>query len=310
MLCRPAGAAAQQSAAPALNEILDRAATETRKYIETFKNLLSEESKTFLTFDKQGNVKKSRSIKSTFLVYQLTRDQNQSTEFRNVLEVDGKPLEDADRHGQDFFAKVTKAESSTSELQELRKESSRYDGNLVINGMTLFQSPVLNEKLKPVFDFRLVKGTSIDGSAVYEIAYQQKTESPFIRVNSKNKGEPGKTSIEYDVDSDVGGGLNARLRGTLWIDASTFQVRKEHREMTVQPENSPSPVPAVVNDFDFQNSDFGILTPKRITHLQSRIKGKGFPPQREMQVTMEYANFSRPDVEVKSSEVKSPPTKP
>jgi hypothetical protein len=181
---------------------------------------------------------------------------------------------------------------------------------LIINGMTLFQSPVLNEKLRPVFDFRLVRKTNIEGSDVYEIAYQQRTESPFIGVNSKDKGEPGKTSVQYDVDSDVGGDLNGRLRGTLWIDASTFQVRKEHRELTVQPENSVEPIVAIVNEFEFQNSDFGILTPKRITHLQSRIKGKGAPAQKEMQITMEYANFSKPDVEVKSSEVKSPPTKP
>lgn len=299
---------AQQSSPDVpLSEILDRAGQETTKYVETFKNLLSEESKTIETFDKRGDVKKKKTIRSTFLVYPLSKDQNQSTEFRNVLAVDNRPLENADAHAQDFFTKVTKAESSTKELQELRKESSRYDGDLIINGMTLFQSPVLSTKLRPFFDFKLVQKTSIDAVDVYEIAYQQKERTPMIQVNARDKLEPGKTSIDYDIDSDVGGDLNGRLRGTLWIDASTFQVRKEHRELTVQPQGSASPSPAIINDFDFQNSDFGILTPKRITHIQSRVKGKGEPPLNEVRITMEYSNFTRPDVEIKSSEVKSPP---
>jgi len=307
LIALPNLSAAQQVPEPTLNDILNRAADETKKYIEAFKNLLSEESKTIETFDKQGTVKKKKTIRSTFLVYQLTKDQNQSTEFRNVVAVDGKLLEDADRRAQDFFTKVVRAESSKKELQELRKESSRYDGDLVISGMTLFQSPILSEKLRPFFDFTLNGRSSVDGTEVYEVSYLQKTQTPMIQVNVKGDSEPGGTFIEYDVDSDVHGDLNGRLRGKLWIDVSTFQVRREHRELTVQPENAISRLPAIVNDFDFQASDFGILTPKKITHIQSRIRSKGEPPIKEMQVTMDYSNFTRPDVEVKSSEVKSPP---
>jgi hypothetical protein len=75
----------------------------------------------------------------------------------------------------------------------------------------------------------------------------------------------------------------------------------------VQPPEAPSPMPVIVNDLEFQSSDFDILTPKRITHIQSRVKGKGEPPVKEIKITFDYANFSRPDVEVKSSEVKDPP---
>ncbi|MGH9821056.1 MAG: hypothetical protein ACRD43_12895, partial [Pyrinomonadaceae bacterium] len=190
-------------------------------------------------------------------------------------------------------------------IEQLSKESSRYDGDLVISGMTLFQSPVLSTNLRPFFEFKL-KGTAmIDGAQVYEVTYQQTRETPLITVNTKND-LPRDQGFDYEVDSDAGKNLNGRVRGTLWIDAETFQIRREHRELTVQPEGASSPMPAIVNDFDFQPSDFGILTPKKITHNQSRVRSKGEQPIKQIGVTMEYSNFSKPDVEVKSSEVKNP----
>lgn len=298
-------AQAQQPATMSLNDLLDRADKETQKYVETFKNLLSEESKTIDIYDKNGGVKKTTSIKSTFIVYQLTKDQDRVIEFRNVLSVDGKPLPDADRRAQDFFAKVVSSESSKKEIEQLAKESSRYDGDLVISGMTLFQSPVLSANLRPFFEFKLGATIIIDGTPVYEVSYRQTRETSLISVNNKND-DPGNRGFQYEVDSDVGKDLNARVRGTLWIDAATFQVRREHRELTVQPDGAGSPMPAIVNDFDFQPSDFGILTPKKITHIQSRVRSKGELPVKQIGVTMEYSNFSKPDVEVKSSEVKNP----
>src|SRR5215210_4006162 len=68
---------------PTLQEIIDKAEAQTRVYVETFKNLLSEERKTFEIYDKRGEVKKRRSVVSTFIVYPLSKDENQITEFRN-----------------------------------------------------------------------------------------------------------------------------------------------------------------------------------------------------------------------------------
>ncbi|MEP7075872.1 MAG: hypothetical protein ABI878_08675, partial [Acidobacteriota bacterium] len=117
----------------------------------------------------------------------------------------------------------------------------------------------------------------------------------------------GKSGFDYEIDTDSNKELNGRLRGTLWIDVSTFQIRGEHRELTVQPDGVGKPMPVIVNDFEFQSSDFGILTPKRITHIQSRLMDKGQEAAKEIRLTLDYANFSRPDVEVKSSEVKNSP---
>jgi hypothetical protein len=164
---------------------------------------------------------------------------------------------------------------------------------------------VLSDKFRPYFEFRLAGRSSLDGVDVYEVTYQQTRQTPLVSVNTKESPETAGHGFDYDVDSDAGDDVNGRLRGTVWIDAKTFQVRREHRELTVQPEGVSSPEPAVVNDFEFQPSDFGMLTPRKITHLQARVK-KGQPPVKEIFVTMEYSNFSKPDVEVKSSEIKSP----
>lgn len=51
------GTFAQQ---PTIKDILDRAAVATAQYVDTFRNLLSEESKTIDLYDKKGNVKKKQ----------------------------------------------------------------------------------------------------------------------------------------------------------------------------------------------------------------------------------------------------------
>ena len=74
--------------------------------------------------------------------------------------------------------------------------------------------------------------------------------------------------------------------------------------MTVQPEGFSRPVVGVSNEFEYQNSEFGILTAKRITYTTYRIDSKNGTSMPEDRAVLEYEKFTRPDVEVKSSEVK------
>src|SRR5688572_25407956 len=87
-------------------EMISRARDRTNAYLETFKNLLSEEKKTFEIYEKSGKVKKRKVVDSTFLVYQLTKEQGRVAEFRNVVSVDGKKVSNADDRAKDFFEKV------------------------------------------------------------------------------------------------------------------------------------------------------------------------------------------------------------
>lgn len=295
---------AQQTAPPRTDEIVRKARDEMWKYVETFRNLLSQETKTFEIYEKNGEVKKRRVVTSNFIVYQLSKDEKRIAEYRNVLAVDGKNLERTENRAQDFFEKIVKVESSAKELERLQEESQRYDEELLISGMTLFQSPILSDNLRPAFEFTLAGKEIIDGREIFVIDYRQVKATPYISIGLQPAAGDAKSSLSYDVEIEGLSNFNERVHGRLWIDANNFQIRREHREMTIQPEGFEDRIVFSENDFEYQKSDFGILTPKKITSLQYRIDRKKRASVKDVKVTFEYQKFTKPDVEVKSADVK------
>ena len=295
---------AQQMPTPETDEIVRRASTQMLAYVETFKNLLSQETKTFETYDRDGDVKKRRVVRSTFIVYQLSKDPDKITEYRNVFSVDGKDLARTDARAQDFFEKLVRVESSAKELENIQDESLRFDQEIYISNLTLFQSVALSEPVRPSFDFKYAGSETIEGRRVYVLDYRQIAASPNVAIGAPT-GD-GKPGLRYDVDLDGLKNLNERLSGKFWIDAETFQIVREHRVLTIQPEGFEARVPVSENWFEFQKSTFGILTPKRISHLQFDVDKKKRTSVKGVQVVFEYDRFTRPDVDVKASDVKQP----
>jgi hypothetical protein len=289
---------------PSLETILDRAEAESRVYRETFKDLLANEDKTFEIYDKKGEVKKRRTVTSNFVVYQLQKRAGRIAEYRNVLAVDGRTLDKASLRAQDFFEKIAVAESSAGELSELEKESLRYDEELFINGLTLFQALALAPNLRPLFEFTLDGKQIVDGAEVYAISYRQTRNSPDITINSKENKPDNRITLNFEVETDRDTPLNERMRGKFLIDTATFRLWREEREITIQPHDFPAPLVVVREDFDFQRSDFGLLVPKKIVHAHYRAKLRERLAVKEAQVTFEYSKFTKPGVEVKSAEVK------
>ncbi len=284
-----------------IEEIVDKAGIQRKKYIEEFKNLLSEETKTFEVYDKKGQAKKHRTVKSTFIVYQLSKDDKLVAEYRNVISVDGKKLDNTEKRAQDFFEKIVEVESSKKELEKLFDEGSRYDLDISLGLFTLYQAVALAENLRPSFEFKLDGTEFIENIEVYVVSYKQLKPSPYI-ITGNNEPSDGKLTLKYDVDED--GDLNGRLSGKLWIDKNTFQVWRENRMLNIQPEGFPAPVILAEDLFDFQKNGFAILTPKKITHTQYDLRKKERKSVKDAQVVLEYDKFTKPDVEVKSSEIK------
>ena len=284
-------------------EIVKKADLQRLAYAAEFKNLLSEETKTFEEFGKKGEPKKQRIVKSIFVIYQLSKDENQIAEYRNVVTVDGKAVEKTEQRAQDFFERIAGVESTQKELQRIQDESSRFDGETSIEGFTLFQSAPLAENLRPFFEFTLEGQELIDGKTVHRVSYRQVRDSPFILVNSKNDGEKGKLTLNYSGEVKGSENINQRLNGKLWIDAETFQTRREVRVLSIKPRDIETPMILAENLFEYQNSDFSILTPKKITYTEYRIN-KNQPAAKRVRVTFDYENFTKPDVDVNSSEVK------
>jgi len=295
------------AARPAVEEIVASASKQVTVYLDTFRNLISQETKTLERFSKDGDLKRSRRIISTFIVYQSSRNENNIAEYRNVISVDGRPAGNPDERARDFFERLLKSQDAASELRRIENESSRYDDDLSVSGMTLFQGVALFEHIRPVMTFRL-RGTEIvDGSESFVVEYEQTKPSPYITTDERQIPADGKTPVIYDIDLDFrDGGANGRLRGTLWIDAGSYQIRRERREFSVQPERSARRMPVAENVFEYQNSDFGILTPRRISVTAFRLNAKGELSAKENRVVLEYGKFTRPDVEVGSPEIRNP----
>ena len=289
-----------------LKTILTEAEKQTIAYRENFANLLAEEAKVFERYDKKGKAGDKRTVESNFLVYQSVKDANSISEYRNVTKVDGKTVGDNEKRAEDFFEKVLKSTTADKELERIREENSRYDKNLVINGITLNQAVVLAAHIRPFFDFKIVGREQFEGREMFVVSYQQKSKSPYISVNEDNKSD--KLFIEFDVDTPGSvKELGALLRGELWIDTETFDVWRERRELTVQPNGAANPFVVIEISFDYQKSENIGITPKRIVLINYALKRKDeeLKVLKQTQATFEYTKFTKSDVEVKSGEVNS-----
>jgi hypothetical protein len=291
--------------------VVAEAAKQAAAYRAAFNNLVANETKTFDQFDKNGAAKKSRSVDSNFLVYQSSKNADSATEYRNITSVDGKAVGDNEKRAADFFEKALKSTTADKELAKIQEESNRYDTTLDISGLTLNQSPVLADHIRPAFDFRLSGGDSVAGAETYLIEYQQKSPSPYIIVNGNDAGTKLSLNFEVKLPGDLKD-AQLMLRGRLWVDKTTFQIRREVRELTVQPRGSSTIVTAIETEFEYQPSSVGILTPKTIAltdyAIKSKDKGNDITAVKDTKVTFTYTNFTQSGVDVKSGDVS--PTKP
>lgn len=292
-----------------LETIVAEAEKQTQIYREEFKNLLGEETKTFETFGKNGKSKKQTVVESNFIVYQSPKDENLVTEYRNVVKVGGKSVGDSEKRAAGLFENLAKSGSAQQELENVQKESSRYDKTLDLSGFTLFQVPVLAEHVRPFFDFTLGGEENIDGSDVYVVSYQQKSKSPYVILNN-DQPKPNKLFLSFEVElPNAVKEPNALLRGKIWIDKATYQIRRERRELTVQPSASSNPLVINETELEYQSSEVGILTPKRIVYtdynVKSKDKGANISAVLDTKATFVYTKFTKSDVEVKSGEIKN-----
>lgn len=291
--------AAQNSPPVSLETILSEAEKQSLNYREEFKNLLAEETKTFQDFDKKGQLKDKTVVESTFLVYQSPKNKNASAELRNVLKVDGKLLPDSQQRADQLLAELHKTTTYQKELERIQKEGSRYDKTLDITGLTLFKGIPLAANLRPFFDYKFLGTENYQGNETYIVGYQQTRKSPFIAFN-ETAANPNELRLDFKIG--LPGKLKkaeALLRGKLWIDAKTFQIRREERELTVL---TPEPVVLLQTNLTYQPSDYGIFVPKEISLVSNNLKKSNknqYTAVNDTKITFDYSNFRKTDVDVK-----------
>lgn len=291
----------QISPAPvvSLETILTEAEKQTANYRETFKDLLAVETKTFEKYGKNGDLKDETVIESNFFVYQSSKDEKTSSELRNVVKVNEKLVPDSQARADRFLAELQKTTTVERELEKIQDEGLRYDKTIEISGLTLYEAIALLNNLRPVFDFKLLGTENYQSREVYVVSYQQTKKSPFITINEKKSKEQG---IKADFDVSLPGSLKKTdtfLRGKLWIDAQTFQIWREERQLVVQ---TAAPIVAQEIIFEYAPSEYGILVPKKITFTENNIKktdsNNGFNAIKFTRVNFDYSKFRKTNVDV------------
>jgi hypothetical protein len=290
-----------QTSPVSLDNILTEAQKQSENYRETFRNLLADEVKTFEEFDKKGEAERRTTVRSSFLVYQSGKSASTTAELRNVLEVNGKLIPDSQKRGEEFLAELDKQQTLESQLQKLERESSKFDKTWEVYGLTLNQAGVLAPNLRSIFDFQLAGTETYDGTEVYVVSYRQKSKSPFITVNEKKRDNaPNEASFNFNLN--IPGELKKSdilMRGKLWIDAKTFQIRREERELVAR---NADPVMLLATVFEYQTSEFGILVPKTISmtiYNAKKEKGDRYNSLKDSIITFEYSKFRQTNVEVR-----------
>lgn len=271
-----------------LERLLDEAYARTVEYISVFKDLMVEERQSTELYDAGGILLRKRLIVSDLVVYQSWLDNKTMVEYRNVREVDGTPVSKQQERAMNLTQRLVKVDSVSKELDRIDREASRYDLNYSVKGNTLNQGMALQKELRDAFEFEIAGRDIIEGHEVVILNYMQTVQHPKIKF--KLALPKVKSSAPL-------------YRGRLWLDAKTAQLWREEREIFTRLPKFPDPVPVMQFEFQYTQSKFRILVPRRITFttLGSIRKVEGAAPILSPggRVKFEYGTFETFDISVK-----------
>ena len=282
-----------------LRTFLTRATEKTYEYSSIFKNLTVEETKTFETFGKDGKLKSQKKVLSDLIIYEPENSKGNLGEFRNVREINGKKIENSDKRTVKLFAELTDVKSFEEELKKLNKESSRFDENLSVYGFTLWQAVPLASNIISSFKFEEIGRENVEGNEALVIKFQQTTVNPDINLK-----------IDAPDFLEIS---NTFSRGVIWLDLKNYKILRLTTEVTVDSAKFTEPFVVSRYEYYYQPSSFEIYLPRKIVtenfnpQADKKIKlllktGKTkLRSQLQTRLIMEYKNFSKFDVTVKSN---------
>ena len=285
-----------QQPEPDLKELIRRAALSTVEYKAKFKDLTAEEDQRVEEYDERGKVEKQRRIESDLFIYQSQLDPTQMVEYRDVKSVDGKAIKKRESRLINLINKSAKAESVKKELDRIDRESRRYDLGFSFYGMTLYQGSLLAENVRDAFKYTFAGREQVNGHETIVVDYQQVSQTPHI-------------NLKLDLPPPLKGSEPFH-RGRLWLDSETAQIRREVREFTLRPPSVDRPLVLIRYEFEYADSRFGFLTPKRIVITNNSRGRTGADKKPEVmlggRITFDYGAFTRFDVETPDATLTAP----
>ena len=272
-----------------LDHIVARVLESSAAYLQAFRNLAAEETKDIQQFDKSGRVNKRRLIVGDLLVYQAARSAAEPVEYRDVREVDGKPVRERSERALSILQRAMRAESLQRELQVIGRESQRYDLNYHVGGLTINQG-----SLGPTFrsEFRVdwIGRAQMEGHDVVVLDYRLTTPMPL--------SSPFLAGLDRDIFPNFGA-TAADIRARIWADATTFQLRRDRWQIVALNPALPDPLIFLNRESTYGESRFGILTPQRIVYdFHHRTGGTKQKPSVTLAARMSfiYGAFKRFEV--------------
>lgn len=283
-----------------LEELIRRASLGVGEYKARFRDLTADEDQKVEEYDTEGKIKRQRRVVSELLIYQSQLDTSVAAEYRNVREVDGVAIKKREEKLVNLFKGLAKADSVKKELDRIERESRRYDDRYSTYGLTLHQGELLSEKVRAVIQFTIAGRERVNGRELIVLQYQQVAQSPHL-------------SVEFTSLPPALKGAEPLYRGRLWLDAETAQIRREEREVTLRHSSWSRPLVLWRLEFEYVDSGYGILTPRRIVWSAYGRGRTGADNQPELlltgKVVFEYGGFRRFDVNSPDATL-NPPAKP
>jgi hypothetical protein len=269
-----------------LEELLDKASALSEKYKTLFKDLTAEEKRVFEVYDKKTDkMEQRRRTKSDLIVYASQRDPNQVAEYRNIREVDRKPVRNQIERVEKLFERVAKADSTGKELDRINRESVRYDLDTQFTGYTIFNAFAIWSKLRRYFKYEFAGRERLGDQELVVIKFEQ---TEFVK---------NLFGLRLYEKLNVTGPL---MRGQYWLDPQTGQVWREHHEIFFRDNGQPRTFKAIEADYDFTTGEHGIWLPQRILfqYFNPLKSDKGFPIEMflNVRITSEYGPFRRFEV--------------
>lgn len=243
--------AEEAKAREALNKFLSAARKRVEEYNTLFRDLATEEKRTSTRFKRSGEEDEQSEVICEFVVYQSRVDPSLGFEYRSAKSVDGKPLSGQEKRVMKLFENLAKAETVLKERELINKDSFSHDKvGFTFYGTVIYQWRELMEYARDSVEIVYAGIEKIDG---------QETVTLNFRQTVRDEGLEWKSHPRF-------GRLEQRVRGKLWLDARTAQIRRAERELRLIVPGAPDPVLLWRQTFNYTESDLGILVPKRFVY--------------------------------------------
>ena len=230
---------------PSAFELVGRAGRYVSTFIDTFSNVVAEE-----TYEQESTWTRGgqrRELKSDFLLI-LPPDSTVWIPFRDVFEVDGRPVRDRQERLTKTLLQPTK--SALDRAYQIAQEGARY--NIEASMKRTINNPLLalafvQTEAQARFRYSTDRQDSAEGAGVWIVEYKEEARPTFI------KGA-------FDKDLPV--------HGRYWINQSDGRIVRS--EVNVE---DPSVAAKITTDFQ-QDDRFKIDVPIRMSEIYRLINGR------------------------------------